>query len=385
MQAVILAAGEGKRVRPLTRSRPKALIPVANAPILDYPIRALLESGIRDIIVVVGYRQEHVLRHLNRMELPVKVVIQQKQLGTADALKCAGDLIKEDFLVLPGDNYIDGRSIRRVAGEVNAMLVKQHPYPSNFGVVTMTDGNITGITEKPEKTESFTISTGISSLTPDFLDYIDSNDLTDAYNEMIRQGGTLRAIPADDWQDAVYPWDLLQMNRRLLETIPGKIAGTVGRNAVINGLVQVGKGTTIGSQTVIQGPVIIGEECEIGPHCCIMPGTSIHDRVRIEPFTYVANSILMKDVSAGSHSRIEGAVIGEGSALGDHTTILSSPTLLEIEKALMKVSFGAVIGDQVTGGPFTVYEGAIVGNNVRINGNIRIKGLSAAIDSALVI
>jgi UDP-N-acetylglucosamine diphosphorylase/glucosamine-1-phosphate N-acetyltransferase len=385
MQAVILAAGEGKRVRPLTRSRPKALIPVANAPIIDYPIRALLESGIRDIIVVVGYRQEHVLRHLNRIDLPVQVVVQHKQLGTADALKCAADFIREDFLVLPGDNYIDGPSIRRVAGEVNAMLVKQHPYPSNFGVVTMEDGNITGITEKPEKTESFTISTGIASLTPDFLEFLDTNDLTDAYNEMIRQGGTIRAIPADDWQDAVYPWDLLQMNRRLLETIPGSISGSVGKGAVVSGLVQVGKGTTIGAHTVIQGPVIIGEECEIGPHCCIMPGTSIGDRVRIEPFTFVANAILMKDAAAGSHSRIDGAVIGEGSRLADHTTVLSSPTLLEIEGALMKVSFGAVIGDQVTGGPFTVYEGAIVGNNVRISGNIRIRGLSAATDSALVI
>lgn len=385
MQAVILAAGEGKRVRPLTRNRPKALIPVANAPILDYPIRALLESGIRDIIVVVGYRQEHVLRHLNRMDLPVKVVIQHKQLGTADALKCAAELINEDFLVLPGDNYIDGTSIRRVAGEVNAMLVKQHPYPSNFGVVSMQDGSITGITEKPEKTESFTISTGIASLTPDFLDCICSNDLTDAYNEMIRRGGTLRAVPADDWQDAVYPWDLLQMNRRLLETIPGSIAGTVGRDAVISGLVRVGKGTTIGPHTVIQGPVIIGEECEIGPHCCIMPGTSINDRVVIEPFTVVSNSILMKDVTTGSHSRIDGAVVGERSILGSHTTVLPSPTLLEIERALMKVNFGAVIGDQVTGGPFTVYEGAIVGNNVRINGNIRVRGLSAAVDSALVI
>ncbi|MBP1928639.1 glucose-1-phosphate thymidylyltransferase [Methanolinea mesophila] len=385
MQAVILAAGEGKRVRPLTRNRPKALIPVANAPILDYPVHALLESGIRDIIVVVGYRQEHVLRHLNRMELPVKVVIQHKQLGTADALKCAAELINEDFLVLPGDNYIDGTSIRRVAGEVNAMLVKQHPYPSNFGVVSMQDGTITGITEKPEKTESFTISTGIASLTPDFLDYICTNDLTDAYNEMIRQGGTLRAVPADDWQDAVYPWDLLHMNRRLLETIPGSIAGTVGRDAVIGGLVRVEKGTTIGSHTVIQGPVIIGEECEIGPHCCIMPGTSIGDRVVVEPFTVVSNSILMKDVTTGSHSRIDGAVVGERSILGSHTTVLPSPTLLEIERALMKVNFGAVIGDQVTAGPFTVFEGAIVGNNVRINGNVRVRGLSAAVDSALVI
>ena len=87
MQAVILAAGEGKRVRPLTRSRPKALIPVANRPIIEYVIEALLKNGIRDIIVVVGYRKEQVTRFLNQLDVPVEVVVQAKQLGTAHALQ----------------------------------------------------------------------------------------------------------------------------------------------------------------------------------------------------------------------------------------------------------------------------------------------------------
>ena len=89
MQAVILAAGEGQRVRPLTRGRPKALIPVANRPIIEYVINAVVKNGIRDIIVVVGYRKEQVIRYLNGLETPVEVVVQDKQLGTAHALKCA--------------------------------------------------------------------------------------------------------------------------------------------------------------------------------------------------------------------------------------------------------------------------------------------------------
>ena len=86
MQAVILAAGEGKRVRPLTRGRPKALLPVANRPIIEYVIEALLKNGIRDIVVVVGYRKEQVTRFLNQLDVPISVVIQDKQLGTAHAL-----------------------------------------------------------------------------------------------------------------------------------------------------------------------------------------------------------------------------------------------------------------------------------------------------------
>ena len=89
MQAVILAAGEGSRLRPLTRSKPKAMIPVANRPIIEYVIDALLENAIRDIVVVVGYRKEHAVRYLNRRDTPVQVDVQERQLGTADALRAA--------------------------------------------------------------------------------------------------------------------------------------------------------------------------------------------------------------------------------------------------------------------------------------------------------
>src|SRR5512137_1198858 len=160
MQAVILAAGEGKRLRPLTRNRPKVLIPVANNPIIDYPIKALIANGIWDIIVVVGYRKEHVIRHLNQCDVPIQVVEQKNQLGTGDALKCAEPLVRGDFLVLPGDNYIDAASIARIKDERNAVLVQDHPYPSNFGVVVMKKGEVTGIFEKPEHAPSFTVSTG---------------------------------------------------------------------------------------------------------------------------------------------------------------------------------------------------------------------------------
>jgi NDP-sugar pyrophosphorylase family protein len=115
MQAVILAAGEGTRVRPLTKSRPKGLISVANRPIIEYAIRALHDAGIRDIIVVVGYRREQVTRFLNELDSTIEVVVQEKQLGTAHALKCAEPLIKGNFLLLPGDNYIDPVSVAKIA------------------------------------------------------------------------------------------------------------------------------------------------------------------------------------------------------------------------------------------------------------------------------
>jgi UDP-N-acetylglucosamine diphosphorylase/glucosamine-1-phosphate N-acetyltransferase len=385
MQAVILAAGEGKRIRPLTRSRPKALIPVASRPIIDYPIEALLACGIREIIVVVGYRKEQVIRHLNTLDIPAEVVVQPKQLGTAHALKAAGDLIDDRFLVLPGDNYIDAASLARIAGAGPSVLVKEHPYPSNFGVVITRGKHLSAIVEKPETAPSFTVSTGIFSFERDMLSTLDENDLTDAVNRMIREGQKIEVISALDWQDAVYPWDLLSMNRKLMEPVVPKKAGTVEAFTHIHGGVSIGRNSVIGPHCTIQGPVIIGEDCIIGPSTCIRPYTSIGSGVKIEPFCLVENTIIMNDVTIGSSSSISGSIIGEGVRMGDHSSTVSASNLLEIEGIPIRGVFGTITGDGVKTGPFTCFEGAIIGNNVTIHGGQKVTGTTAAKDDLLVV
>jgi len=369
MQAVILAAGEGKRVRPLTRSRPKAMIPVANRPIIEYVIEALVKNGIRDIIVVVGYRKEQVTRFLNQLEIPIDVVVQNKQLGTAHALQCAEAKIHDDFLLLPGDNYIDPHSIARIKDIRNAMLVKEHPNPSNFGVVLLKEGFVSHIVEKPEHSPSFMVSTGIYSLNREVFPYIKGNDLTDAISAMIEDGLQVRGIPADDWQDAIFAWDLLKMNRRLLSTLSPAREGMVSRQTVIQGAVRIGKGTTIGPGTVITGPVAIGNDCTIGPNCCILPNTSIGSRVALEPFSFIGDSLIMDDSSVGSHSRITDTVVGERCILSDHTSITTGNGLMEIEDTAIRSEFGAIFGDSVRSGSFARYKNSLVGNNTTIEGN----------------
>ena len=366
MQAVILAAGEGTRLRPLTRSKPKAMIPVANRPVIAHVIDALLANGIRDIIVVVGYRREYVQRFLNSLEVPVTVVVQEKQLGTAHALRAAAPEIRDDFLVLPGDNYIDAASIAKIRGEACAMLVKEHPTPSNFGVVVIRDGLVSGITEKPEEASAHTVSTGIISLPRDALASLVKNEIPDAIMGLIRKGMQMKAIMADDWQDAIYPWDLLKLNQSLLRHITPEKAGRMAGNVTFSGVVHVGAGTAIGPNTTITGPVVIGEDCEIGPGTCILPDTSIGSRVSIEPFTMLGSSLIMDDTSIGSHSRILNSVIGEGCRIGDHASTAESPSLFSIEGRVQKAEFGAVLGDRVSTAPFTVLRTCIVGNGVEI-------------------
>jgi UDP-N-acetylglucosamine diphosphorylase/glucosamine-1-phosphate N-acetyltransferase len=385
MQAVILAAGEGKRVGPLTMNRPKVMIPVAKHPIIEYVIDALLKNGIRDIVVVVGYRKEQVIRFLNGLEVAVEVVVQNKPLGTAHALQCAESKITGDFLVLPGDNYIDPQSIAKIKDIPNAMLVKEHPNPSNFGVVLLNNGLVTDIVEKPAHAPSFMVSTGIYSLKKNFFSRIQANNITDAISMMIQAGEQIRAVPADDWQDAIFAWDLLKMNRRLLRGMPQeKREGTLSRQTIINGLVLIGKGTTIGPNTVITGPVAIGKDCTIGPNCCIMPNTSIGSRVNVDPFTVIGDVIVMDDTRIGSHSHIFETVIGERCNLADHTSVSTAAGLIDIDGCSIRSEFGAILGDNVTNGPFTVYKKCVVGNNVIIEGQESISSRNIP-DGSMVI
>jgi len=374
MQAVILAGGEGHRLRPLTRSRPKVLLPVANRPIIDYAIESLLQNGIRDIIVVAGYRKEQLIRHLNEPGCNVEVVIQKKQLGAADALKCAEGLIKDDFLVLPGDNYIGPSAISAIKDRKNAMLISDHPHPFNFGVVDLKGEFVSAICEKPENIHDFPVSTGVFSLSKDIFGRLGEGEIPDLISEMIADGLKIEAIHTKDWLDAVYPWDLIKMNRSILKKISPENAGSISRNAIITGPVRIGDGTVIGPNTVINGPVVIGDDCEIGPNTCIMPGTSIGSRVRIDPFAYLEDSLLMDDVEVGSHSRITNSVIGEGTVLADHTSTRKAEYCFESGGYYGTSEFGAIIGDRAYSAPFTVFSAAIAGNSVFIEEGRLIKG-----------
>lgn len=386
MQAVILAAGEGKRARPLTRSRPKAMIPVANRPILEYPIDALLKNGIRDICVVVGYRKEQVLRYLNSREESFDVVVQEKQIGTGNALKCAEPFIHGDFLVLPGDSYIDPVSIGKMKAERNAMLIGKHPHPSEFGVVTTRGGFIEHFVEKPQEAPSFIVNTGVYAFTEQIFDLMESNRITDTISSMLSCGEKIRAVCAEKWIDALYPWHLLAMNKSLLHGMIPKKSGIISSSSVIHGDVVIGKGSQIGPHTVITGPVVIGEDSTIGPHVCVLPYLSIGSRVTIEPFTSIGNSIIMDDTVIGSHSRVSDAVVGEGCNLQDSTTTVSCRSIIEIEDKIIRTTpFGAVIGDSVHSGPYSILEGCIVGNNVKIGPRNRILSSMAFHDDAQVI
>ena len=157
-QAIVLAAGEGQRLRPFTVSRPKAMLAVADKPVLGFVIEALAASGIRDVIIVVGYKKEQVYDYVGAGEdfdVSVRYVVQHHQLGTAHALKQAEQLAGEEFLVLPGDNLIDTGTLADVTGcQAPAVLVKRVADPLRYAVAMLDDGEIVGILRLADVYES---------------------------------------------------------------------------------------------------------------------------------------------------------------------------------------------------------------------------------------
>jgi len=349
-QAVILAAGEGQRLRPFTVNKPKGMLFIAGKPILQYVIEALAQNGVRDIVMVVGYKREQIFDCLGSGEqfgVDIVYINQEKQLGTAHALTQVQSVVGDEFLVLPGDNLIEAGTI---ADFVNvgpsAMLLKEVDNPLRYGVITIEDGLVKQIEEKPEEITVNTINTGIYAFSRDIFQFIGTElNLPDVIQKMLAQGCAVGAFETEDtWLDIVYPWDILSLNNAVLRHIQPTLEGTIEAGGFVRGLVVVGKDSVIRSGSYIVGPVIIGSNCDIGPGVSIMPSTSIGDNVLISPFTEVRNSAIGADVTIGPGSIVQDSVIDEGCTLGGHFTACSGEVEVRVNDAYHGVNVGAMIG-----------------------------------------
>ncbi|MBA7626090.1 Bifunctional protein GlmU [subsurface metagenome] len=380
-QAVILAAGEGQRLRPFTVNRPKVMLFIADKPILQYVIEALVQKGIRNIVLVVGYRKEQVLDYFGSGEsfgVDLTYVTQERQLGTAHALAQAKAAIKDDFLVLPGDNLIAADTIDQFATiEPEAVLVKKVDNPMRYGVVTIQRGTVKEIIEKPEEAASNLVSTGIYSFSRAIFDFAEPHlDLPDVVNRMLSQGHKIKAVETDGaWLDAIYPWDILNLNAAVLQQAQAKSSGTIEAGVSVKGQVSIGKGTVIRSNSYIAGPVVIGDGCEIGPSVCIFPATSIGNNVVMAPFTEVKNSVIGNDVSVGAGSIIHDSVIDNSCQIGGRFAACSGQEEIAVNQEHHLVSFGAMLGEGCTLGNSVVAQpGVIVGNYSQIRSLKLISG-----------
>ena len=372
-QAVILAAGEGQRLRPFTALKPKVMIPIANKPILQYVVEAVANCGIRNITLIVGYRKEQVIDYFGSGEhfgVEINYIEHKRQLGTAHALKQAKGTVDDKFLVLSGDNLIESNTISRIIRqEATTILVKEQENISKYGVIEVRDGTVTDIEEKPKEAISHLVNTGIYIFNEEIFDLIDQEtDMTSVLRNMIELGHEIYTCEATGaWLDVVFPWDMLKLNDMALARTVPVTGGTVESGVHIKGPVSIGKGTVIRSNTYIVGPAIIGENCEIGPGACLLPSTSIGNNVCISPFSIVTNSIIADGVEIGPNSTIEDSIIDRGCLLKGHLIAQSGPTDIVIDGENHSIHIGAMFGEHCDiGGNVITLPGTIIGNRCRI-------------------
>jgi UDP-N-acetylglucosamine diphosphorylase/glucosamine-1-phosphate N-acetyltransferase len=372
-QAVILAAGEGQRLRPFTVNRPKAMLSIADKPILQYIIESLAQNGIRDIVLIVGYRKEQVYDYLRSGEccgVSLTYVTQTSQLGTAHALMQARDAVGDEFLVLPGDNLIEAHTIADfVQVRPEALLAKRVGNAVRYGVVNIEGGEVQDIVEKPKEASSNLVNTGIYAFTKDIFKYMeDVLDIPDVLNNMLAEGYTINAMETDGtWLDVVYPWDIISLNHAVLNNIGVSLGGTIEAGVSLRGNVVVGPGSVIRSGSCIYGPAVIGSGCDIGPQVCIVPSTSIGDNVAISPFTEIKNTVIGNDVTIGPGCIISDSVIDQGCVLEGRFTAVSGQSEVRVNGENPTINVGVIMGEEChVESNVTAQPGVIVGNYCQV-------------------
>jgi glucose-1-phosphate thymidylyltransferase len=377
MKAVILAAGEGKRLRPFTENMPKVMLPVANKPILEYVFDAVRHCGIDEIIVVVGYKKEVIMEYFkNYKGIKINYVVQDKQLGTAHALLQAKNSLNDSFIVLPGDNIIYQNSISKLINDDSeyTILIKKHPHPSKYGVVFIESTVLKELVEKPKEELGKFISTGIYKLPYQIFEEIEQSasqgiyTLSSIIQSVIDKNKIVNTIQADVWMDIVYPWDLISVNETMIHHSPTSTSGKIEKGVVLKDAVSIGDETTIYSGCYIVGPVVIGSGCEIGPNVCIFPSTTIGNNSIIRPFCEIRNSIIMEDVHVNSNSFISHSIIAKGNIIGNNFSSITGEATIETENEFKKLkNIGSMIGeDCLIGSNVVVEPGIIIGRRCKI-------------------
>ncbi len=375
MDAVVIAAGEGTRLRPLTSTRPKPMLPVAGKPILEWNLEALAGNGFRRVVLIVGYRKETISDYFGKRFNGIRLhyIEQKEQLGTAHALSLAEGEVGENFLAINGDLIPSEKlisrflSCNRKAKSENSICFIEVDNPSEFGIISLKGNRVSNLVEKPKNSVSNLANAGIYSFNSKIFDAIRGierstrleYELTDALKTLIKKKEVHGFECDGHWIDIGRPWDLLDANEMLLKTMEFKKENAdIEKFAVVRGRVRIGRGSVIKSGSYIEGPCWIGENCTIGPNCHIRPYSSIGDNVHIGNAVEIKNSIVMNSTRICHLSYIGDSIIGEGCNFGAGTKVANlrvddEDVRIEIKSELTasgRRKFGCLMGDKVKTG-----------------------------------
>ncbi len=377
---VLLAAGRGERVRPLTETRPKSLLPILGEPLLCRHLRLSLSRGSYDeIIVVASYMLDSIRDALLKCGFgDVRVIDQGGEFGTGHAILKAMDyggpgtytIIYSDIYMAP-ESYDILKSL-----EPPGVIAVNAERPWEYGVLEVGDGKVMRVVEKPrpeEVSREALVFAGALKLKWDFLEDFKGLkpsprgeiEATDALNSLSsRVDVNVVEVPRGLWLDIGRPWELLLANRIALDReLEDTVRGVVSESSTLEGRVYIGEGAIVKAYTVIEGPTYIGPGVSVGPHAHIRPYTVILDNSHVGAFTQIKSSILMENSKAPHLNYVGDSIVGEHVNLGAGTITAN----LRFDEATVKVT---VKGVRVDSGLRKL--GAIIGGYAKIGINVSI-------------
>ena len=337
VKGIILHGGAGTRLRPLTHTGPKQLIPVANKPISQYVLEDLIKAQIQDIAIVIGdVSPQKVKEHFAdgaRFGAKIVYVNQDEPKGIAHAVRlCRGFTKNDSFVVYLGDNLLKGgiKDYVKKFEESNfdaMILLCEVEHPQQFGVAMFDkQKRLTKLVEKPKEPPSNYALTGIYFFKPVIFDAIDKLkpswrgelEITEALQRLIEEKYNVGYQFVEGWwKDTGTTEDILESNRLILDDLIPQIRGTVEDASSVQGRVAIGENTTIKRGALIRGPAIIGKDTTIEANTYIGPYTSIGDNVQIKRGE-IENSIIMNHCTIDTTEKILDSLIGQ------HSTIITN-------------------------------------------------------------
>ena len=339
MKGIILHAGHGTRLRPLTHTGPKQLLPIANKPMSEYCIESLKDAGVTEIAIVIGGIGSNKVKEYyedgKKFGVKITYIEQDTPRGIAHAVSLCEDFVdNKKFIVFLGDNIINTSidSFRKNFENSNSdalILLCEVDNPEQFGIAYLDRDKISKMIEKPKHPESNLAITGIYFLTPKIFEKIkklkpswrNELEIVDALQMILDHGDQISYnVITDFWKDTGTPHDIIHANQIILEKMTPKISGTVGSNVEIDGNFSLGQNSIIENDCKIVGPVIIGNDCKIRKKSTIGPNVSIGSNSNISNCN-IENSIVMENCILDTHISISDSIIANNSQISSDDSI----------------------------------------------------------------
>jgi len=383
--AIVLAAGEGTRLRPLTANRPKPMLPAGTRPILENVLNAVIEAGVDEIHLVVGYRASRVRSHFGSTYrgVPLEYHTQDNQLGSGHALLQARDGPDGSFLLVNGDQVIDHHIVEAVIANHNddaaTLAIVEGENAPAYGAVTLDGSQITELVEQPETGEYRLFNAGVYAFDQTIFETLEqlavdrgSLPLTDGIKHLLEDNQAVAGVRTDEfWMDATHPWDLLALSRELLSRGWINLPQTQ-----MDTNIYVDDSASVHPDATLIGPVALDQDAVVEAGAVVGPYAAVGENVTIGANSVLRDVVVDTGTTVGPATTAIELVVGQDCTLQADLTVAGGPADVVLNDTVYSdVDLGGVIADRVdVGGNTTLEAGALIGPDATVGPGVVVRG-----------